>query len=99
MHEILLAVFAFSYLSNMHNINYLTTLRSCTCTLTRNGLPPTCVSCTELCLGILVGTWPCGTVVMVGEFFGAESKAQVYGNVHTFLQKIEESTSNLGAFV
>ena len=28
-----------------------------------------------------MGTWPCGTVVMVGELFGAESKAQVYGNI------------------
>ena len=27
-----------------------------------------------------MGTWPCGMVVMVGELFGAESKAQVYGN-------------------
>ncbi len=36
---------------------------------------------------------------MVGELFGAESKAQVYGNVHTFLQKNEESTSNLGVSI
>ena len=36
-------------------------------------------------LGIVVGTWPCGMVAMVGELFGAESKAQVYGNIHTFL--------------
>ena len=31
-----------------------------------------------------------------GELFGAESKAQVYGNVHTFLQRNEQSTRDLG---
>jgi len=59
-------------------------------------MPPTWLNCTEFYLGIIVGTWPCGTVVMVGELFGDESKAQVYGNVHTFLQRNEESTGDLG---
>ncbi len=47
-------------------------------------------------IGIVVGAWPCGTVVMVGELFGAESKSQVYGNIHTFLQENEQATDNLG---
>jgi len=55
-------------------------------------MPPTWILCTEFYLGTIVGMWPCGTVVM----FGAESKAQVYGNVHTFLQRNEESTRDLG---
>ena len=59
-------------------------------------MPPTWLFCTEFYLGIIVGTWPCGTLVMEGELFGAESKAQVYGNVHTFLQSNEESTQDLG---
>ena len=33
-------------------------------------------------VGIVVGAWPCGTIVMLGELFGAESKAQVYGTIH-----------------
>ena len=49
-------------------------------------------------LGIVVGTWPCGTVVMVGELFGAESKAQVYGNVHTFLQENSAAMTQLGNY-
>ena len=28
-------------------------------------------------LGILLGAWPCGIAVMIGELFGAESKTQV----------------------
>lgn len=50
-------------------------------------------------LGIVVGTWPCGTIVMVGELFGAESKSQVYGNIHTFLQENKQSTKDLGKIV
>ena len=46
--------------------------------------------------GIVVGAWPCGTIVMVGELFRAESKSQVYGNIHTFLQENGQATDNLG---
>ena len=49
-------------------------------------------------VGIVVGAWPCGTVVMIGELFGAESKPQVYGNIHTLLQENEANTSALGKF-
>lgn len=46
--------------------------------------------------GIVVGAWPCGTVVLMGELFGAESKSQVYGSIHTFLQENEQNTGELG---
>jgi len=41
--------------------------------------------------GILVGAWPCGTVTVMGEHYGAESKPQVYGIIHTFLNKTEHT--------
>ena len=46
-----------------------------------------------------MGTWPCGTVVVVGQLFGAESKAQVYGNIHTFLQDNSDVTTQLGIYI
>lgn len=45
--------------------------------------------------GILVGAWPCGTINMVAELYGAESKPQVYGALHTFLQENKEEMANL----
>ena len=39
-------------------------------------------------VGIVVGAWPCGTIVMMGQLFRSESKSQVYGHVHTFLKRI-----------
>ena len=47
-------------------------------------------------VGIAAGAWPCGTITMLGELFGAESKTQIYGFVHTFLQENERETSSLG---
>jgi hypothetical protein len=32
---------------------------------------------------------------LLGELFGCESKSQVYGMLHTFIQENEESTSQL----
>ena len=46
-----------------------------------------------------MGTWPCGMVVMVGELFGAESKVQVYGNIHTFLQENSDAMTQLGIYI
>ena len=46
-----------------------------------------------------MGTWPCGMVVMVGELFGAESKAQVYGNIHTFLQENSDAMIQLDIYI
>ena len=48
--------------------------------------------------GIVVGAWPCDTVVWMSELFGAESKAQVYGTLHTFLQENADSTSDIRVF-
>ncbi len=45
-------------------------------------------------IGILVEAWPSGTIAMINELYGAESKSQVYGAVHTFIyenSEIEES--------
>ena len=33
---------------------------------------------------------------MVAELFGAESKTQVYGSLHTFLQENKEETTKIG---
>ena len=49
-------------------------------------------------VGIVVGAWPCGTVTMVGELYGAESKSQVYGSIHTFLQENHPAAENLGKY-
>ena len=46
-------------------------------------------------VGILAGAWPCGTIALVAELFGSESKSQVYGSLHTFIQENHESTSDL----
>ena len=37
--------------------------------------------------GILAGMWPCGIITLVRELFIAESKSQVYGHLHQFLQQ------------
>ena len=47
----------------------------------------------------MVGAWPCGAVVMIGELFGAESKSQVYGIIHTFFRENKEATSHIRKFV
>ena len=46
-----------------------------------------------------MGAWPCGTVVMIGELFGAESKSQVCGIIHTFFHENKEATSHICKFV
>ena len=45
--------------------------------------------------GILAGTRPCGTIVLIGELFGSESVSQAYGNVHTFLQENTNARDHL----
>ena len=37
--------------------------------------------------------------MMVAELFGAESKTQVYGSLHTFLQENKEETKEIGTFL
>ena len=46
-------------------------------------------------VGVLLGAWPCGVIVMLGELFGAESKAQVYGLLHAFLQQNKDFTEKI----
>ena len=47
-------------------------------------------------LGILAGVCPCGIIVLLAELFRAESKSQVYANVHKLLRKYLCISSNLG---
>lgn len=49
----------------------------------------------HLFTGIMLGAWPCGTIVLLGELFGAESISQVYALLHTFLLKNGTSTENI----
>ena len=46
-------------------------------------------------IGILAGVWPCGTITMLGELFGAESKGQVYGYLHSYLYENDAVTSTI----
>jgi len=45
--------------------------------------------------GIMLGAWPCGTIVLLGELFGAESNSQVYALLHTFLLKNSRVTKDI----
>lgn len=46
-------------------------------------------------IGILAGLWPCGTISLLCELFIAESKAQVYGHLHSALQEAPGTRDNL----
>ena len=46
-------------------------------------------------IGILMGTWPCGKIVMLGELYGSESLSQVYGQIHTLLQENTQELDGL----
>ena len=41
-------------------------------------------------VGIMVGTKPCGTVVLFEEIFGSESLTQVYGMLVEYLSRLTE---------
>ena len=41
-------------------------------------------------VGIMVGTKPCGTVVLFDELFGSESLTQVYGMLVEYLSRLPE---------
>ena len=47
----------------------------------------------------MLGAWPCGTIVLLGELLGAESISQVYAFLHTFLLKNRTSTENICTYV
>ena len=46
-------------------------------------------------IGILAGMWPCGVISFIRELFIAESKAQVYGHLHQFLQSNPDTAKKL----
>jgi hypothetical protein len=46
--------------------------------------------------GILAAAWPCGIIVYIGELHKAESKGQVYGQLHQFLNDNPAVASDLG---
>ena len=46
----------------------------------------TCAYYINSFIGILAGIWPCGVITIIRELFIAESKSQVYGHLHQFLQ-------------
>lgn len=47
-------------------------------------------------IGILAGVRPCGIIVLLAELFRAESKSQVYANLHEFLRKHPHVSENIG---
>ena len=46
----------------------------------------------------MLGAWPCGIIVLLGELFGAESNSQVYALLHTFLLKNSSTTKDTRKF-
>ena len=46
-------------------------------------------------VGIVAGMWPCGTISFVDELFRSESKAQVYGSLHTYFYTNPVSTKDI----
>lgn len=50
----------------------------------------------ECLAGVLAGVWPCGTITLVSELFGAESMSQVYATLHTYVYQNERSLGELG---
>ena len=53
-------------------------------------------------LGILAGIWPCGIITLISELFISESKTQVYGYLHSYLQddpRTAERLSKLDTFL
>ena len=49
----------------------------------------------NLHIGILAGMWPCGVITLIRELFIAESKSQVYGHLHQFLQNTSLQPSKI----
>ena len=50
------------------------------------------------CTGILAGVWPYGIVAFLSELFVSESKAQVYGALHSFYQLAPRAASNISEY-
>ena len=43
--------------------------------------------------------WPCGTITLTDELYLAESKSQVYGSIHSFMQTNAASTSTISTLL
>ena len=61
------------------------------------------ISCVESTIiashaGILAGIWPCGIITILSELYVTESKSQVYGALHDFIQRCCSSLSDLSKF-
>ena len=48
---------------------------------------------------MLAGVWPCGIITLLRELFVAESKSQVYGHLHQFLQDYSETAHCLSVLI
>jgi len=48
-----------------------------------------------LYIGVLAMMWPCGVISSLSELYNAESKSQVYGQLHDFLRNLPNVASNL----
>ena len=57
-------------------------LISCTCGNCKQAVHKTLLLLKSV--GVLAGMRPCGVIVLLGELFISESKAQVYGYLHNF---------------
>ena len=51
-----------------------------------------------LLTGIVAGMWPCGIITFLSELYVAESKTQVYGALHDFMQNNTTHLSQLRMF-
>jgi len=50
---------------------------------------------TSINIGVLAMMWPCGVISSLSELYNAESKNQVYGQLHDFLRNLPDVASNL----
>ena len=50
-------------------------------------------TCRRHTVGVFVGAYPCGTIVLFDELYGSESITQVYGILVEFLSRLEDMTS------
>ena len=53
----------------------------------------------HLKIGVLAGIRPCGVIVLLAELFSSESKTQVYGHLHQFVQSNTEVANNISKYV
>ena len=57
----------------------------------------TCISCDKTCrrhtVGVFVGAYPCGTIVLFDELYGSESISQVYGILVEFLARLDDMST------